>query len=61
MNEEQRRAFKVFLALHGLTIATFAARCGVSRQYISSIVSGYIPLNKTIKELFIKGGYCIYE
>ena len=61
MNKEERRAFKIFLAVHDLTLSEFAKRCGVSKQYISSVVTGKAPITQSVRDTFIKGGYCIYE
>lgn len=52
-----KRRFKIWLMDNELSITQFAAKCGVSRQYISSVIDGKIHVTPTVIATFKKGGY----
>ena len=52
-----KKRFKKWLFDNELTITSFARRCGVSRQYIDSVVKGKNTITPTVIAWFKKGGY----
>ena len=49
--------FKMWLVKNNMSASDFARKCGVSRQYISSVICGRNYITKKCREIFQKGGY----
>lgn len=49
--------FRTWLIKHDLSMTKFAAKCGVSKQYIQQAASGKIHITKSVRETFSRGGY----
>lgn len=59
--EEQRTEFRVWLVKNHLSIREFAAKCGISHQYIYKVINGKCNITKTVVKTFEQGGYFIYK
>jgi len=53
------REFKVWLVRNNLTLTQFALKCGVSKQYISSLTKQRFYLTPKIIEMFDNQGFHI--
>ena len=57
ITKEAKRNFRIWLIDKNLTVNKFAKNCGVSRQYIESVLNGKIKITSTVLAHFRKGGY----
>lgn len=57
MTENAVIRFKIWLVKNNLSMSQFAKNCGVSKQYISSVICGRNYITKKCREIFKKGGY----
>ncbi len=57
ITEPAKKRFKRWLVDNDLTIASFSRKCGVSRQYISSVLNGKVHITPTVIATFKSGGY----
>lgn len=51
--------FKKWLVEQNISMSKFAQNCGVSKQYISSVVCGKNYITAKCREVFKKGGYTL--
>lgn len=59
ITERGRIRFKKWLIDKNISMSSFALKIGVSKQYVSNIITGKIHITSKIRELFKKGGYTI--
>lgn len=57
INKENKTKFLHWLVDNNLTIRKFAKKCGVSHQYLSSVLNGRANVTETVVSTFKKGGY----
>lgn len=57
MTKQARHRFKVWLLNNDLSMSKFAERCGVSRQYISAVITSKVKITDSVIATFKKGGY----
>lgn len=59
MTERAVIRFKKWLVEQNISMTEFAENCGVSKQYISSVVCGRNYITAKCRDIFKKGGYTI--
>ena len=57
ITQKAKIRFKKWLVEQETSMNQFAKKCGVSHQYISSVINGKINVTESVIETFKKGGY----